>query len=195
MPLSPPVARRPVHNRRYDFQAFQREDGLWDIDAHLVDSKSYGFDNAYRGRVEAGEPIHGMWLRLTIDEDFLIHGIEAVSDHTPFATCPQITPNFRKMVGERIAPGWRNKVREKLGGTEGCTHLVEMLGALGTVAFQAVFPSRERSGKNAPRPGRRPALIDSCYAFASDGPVVRREWPEFYTGPDRPDGTAGGAAE
>lgn len=185
MPLSPPVAREPIHRRRYDFQAFRRADGLWDIDARLTDTKSYGFDNAYRGRIEPGEALHGMAIRLTIDEDFLVHAIEAVSDDTPYAICTGATANFQRIVGLRIGPGWRNKVREQVGGVAGCTHLAEMLGALGTVAFQAVFPLRVSHDGGSRRPGSRPPLLDSCYAFASDSPVVKRQWPEFYTGPDR----------
>lgn len=184
MPLSPPVAREPMHTRRYSFEAFRRADGLWDIDAQLTDTKSYGFDNAYRGRIEAGEPLHGMWLRLTLDEAFRIHAVEAVSDHTPYAICPAVTPNFQKIVGLSIGPGWRNKVREQLGGVQGCTHLVEMLGALGTVAYQALYSVRAEEETKAP-PGRRPPLLNTCYAFASDSPVVRRQWPDFYTGPER----------
>ncbi|SMF33306.1 Protein of unknown function [Tistlia consotensis] len=183
MPLSPPVAREPMHTRRYSFEAFRRADGLWDIDAQLTDTKTYGFDNDYRGRIEAGEPLHGMWLRLTLDEDFLVHAIEAVSDHTPYAVCPAVTPNFQRIVGLRIGPGWRNKVRQQVGGVEGCTHLVEMLGALGTVAYQALYPVRVRRESEAPQPGRRPPLLGSCHAFAPDSPVVRKQWPEFYTGP------------
>ncbi|MEX0758932.1 MAG: DUF2889 domain-containing protein, partial [Tistlia sp.] len=140
MPLSPPAAREPIHTRRYTFEAFRRSDGLWDIDAYLADTKTYGFDNEYRGRIEAGQPLHGMWIRLTIDEDFLVHAIEVASDDTPYAICPAVAPNFQRIVGLRIGAGWRAKVREQVGGVAGCTHLVEMLGALGTVAFQAVFP-------------------------------------------------------
>ena len=28
----------------------------------------------------------------------------------------------------------------------------------------------------------KPKTIDTCHAYASDGPVVKRLWPEFYTG-------------
>lgn len=190
MPLPQPTAREPIHTRRYSFEAFRRTDGLWDIDAHLVDTKAYAFDNEHRGRVEPGEPLHGMWLRLTIDEDFRVRDIEAVTDFAPYAICPAITPNFKKVIGLSIVAGWRFKVREVLGGTEGCTHLVEMLSALGTVAYQALYPVRA-ARENAPSdPSRRPPLLDSCHAFASDSPVVRKEWPAFYTGPE----TDGGAA-
>ena len=29
---------------------------------------------------------------------------------------------------------------------------------------------------------RKPRIIDSCHAYASDGLVVKEAWPEFYTG-------------
>jgi hypothetical protein len=77
-----------------------------------------------------------------------------------------------------------------LGGVQGCTHLVDLLGPLATTAYQTVFPYRAREyeervarGEIAPRSlSRRPKLVDSCHAFASDGEVVKRYWPAFYTG-------------
>jgi hypothetical protein len=192
MPLSAPVEREHHHTRAYDFKGFRRSDGLWDIEGHLTDAKTYSFTNRHRGRIEAGEPVHDMWIRLTIDETFRVHAIEAATDAGPFAVCPAIIPNFQKVVGMKIGPGWRQALRRELGGIEGCTHLVEMLGAMATVAYQTLFPtlarkSREASGdgaaKGAGTAPKRPALIDSCHAYASDGEVVRHAWPEWYTGP------------
>ena len=122
-----------------------------------------------------------MWIRLTIDEELLIHDIEAVTDDGPYAICPAITPNFKKIKGERIGAGWRQRVRAKLGGTEGCTHLVEMLGAMATVAFQTLYPTWARKRAKASTT-KRPALIDTCHAYASDGEIVKKVWPDFYTG-------------
>lgn len=181
MPLPSPVEREHIHTRSYDFGGYQRADGLWDIEGRITDTKTYGIDNRDRGRIEPGEPIHDMWLRLTIDEDFLIHDIEAVTEAGPFTLCPAITPNFKRMTGHRIGSGWRRLIHQQLGGVEGCTHLVEMLGAMGTVAYQTLFSARARKAK-ANGPIVRSPLIDSCHAFRSDGPVVEREWPEQYTG-------------
>jgi len=105
MPLPPPVEREQQHSRQYDFRGYRRADGLWDIEGHLTDTKTYGFDNDHRGRIEAGDPIHNMWIRLTIDEEFLVHDIDAVTDDGPYAICPAITPNFQKIKGERIGAG------------------------------------------------------------------------------------------
>lgn len=181
MPLSPPADREEIHHRRYDFRGFRRDDGLWDIEGRLTDTKTYPFANESRGTIEAGEALHDMWLRLTIDEDLKIHDIEAVMDDTPYEICPAITPNYRKMIGVTIGPGWRHEIRHRVSGRAGCTHLVEMLSALATVAFQTLYPTRAAKKKEEPSV-KRPGLIDSCHTYRSDGEVVKAQWPDFYTG-------------
>jgi hypothetical protein len=68
-----------------------------------------------------------------------------------------------------------------VGGPSGCTHQTEMLVAIATVAYQTVFAARKQwddlDGKT-----RRPAFIDTCHALASDSPVVKQNWPAFFTG-------------
>ncbi len=162
-------------------RGYRRADGLWDIEAHLTDTKTYGFPNDFRGRIEPEEPLHDMWIRLTIDEDFEVRDIEAVTDDGPYEICPAITPNFKKMIGVKIGPGWRQQVKQRLGGVEGCTHLVEMLGAMATVAFQTLFPTLAKRRRESPRT-KAPSFIDSCHAYRSDGPVVKVTWPDYYTG-------------
>lgn len=187
MPLSPSVPRKHLHQRKYDMNGYIREDGLWDIEAQLTDEKSYGFDSDFRGRIEAGDYIHDMKIRLTIDDGFTIKAIEAVTDASPYRLCPDITPNFERMVGVRIGPGWRKNIRERLGGVHGCTHLVEMLTAMATVAYQTFYSSKAQTGKQPvalnDEPGTRPALLNSCHAYREDGPVVQKNFPDFYTGP------------
>jgi len=189
MPLSPPVAREPMHHRRYDFRGYAREDGLWDIEGRIVDTKDYPFHNKDRGEIAPGAPLHDMEVRLTVDEDFVVREVEATTNAGPYHICPAIGPNYKKLIGKRIGAGWRRTLKDVMGGVEGCTHITEMLGAMATVAFQTMYPTLARKNKlPGTAPGRRPALIDSCHAFRSDGPIVRREWPEHYTGDDREPG-------
>ena len=182
MPLSAPVARKPMHSRRIRCDGYLRDDGLWDIEAHLVDTKPYDMNNMDRpgGKILAGEHLHEMWIRLTVDDDLWVQAVEAVTDHSPYTVCPDITPNFQRLVGERIKGGWTQRTRELLGGVQGCTHLVELLGPLATTAFQTIYPARAR--REAPKSGHKPPLIDTCHAYRSDGPLVQSRWPEHYTG-------------
>ena len=49
MPLSASAERKPIHARQIDCRGYQREDGLWDIEAHLTDVKSYEIESYWRG--------------------------------------------------------------------------------------------------------------------------------------------------
>lgn len=191
MPLSPAAPRRHLHTRRIVCEGFLREDGLWDIEAHMTDVKTYTFSTEYRGELAPGTPLHDMWIRLTVDESLTVKAIEAVTDGSPYAICPAITPRFQKLIGVTIGQGWRRAIAEHLGGVEGCTHLVELLQPVATVAFQTIVPYRNRrlakdgSLRAQPAssdPARRPPIIDSCHALAADGPVVEKFWPKFFTG-------------
>jgi hypothetical protein len=187
MPLSAPAARAMAHTRRVECCGYARDDGLWDIEGHLVDTKSRDIPTVERasGRIAAGEPLHEMWIRLTVDLDLVIHAVEAVTDWGPYEGCGAVAPNFRVLEGERIKAGFNQRTRELLGGTRGCTHLLELLGPMATTAFQSIYAARERASP-AGSDGRKPALVDSCHMYASHGRIVRGRWPAFYTGPADP---------
>jgi hypothetical protein len=189
MPLSPAAPRQHIHTRTVDCRGYRRDDGLWDIEGHITDVKTYDFGNHFRGTIAAGTPVHDMWVRLTIDDKLVIHAVDAVTEASPYPICPAAAANFQRLKGLRIYPGFQRQVRTLLGGTEGCTHLVELLVPLATTAYQTVFPYRERqrrqqasAQKAADKPARKPHLIDTCHAFSSEREVVKHYWPAFYTG-------------
>ncbi|MFP6729780.1 MAG: DUF2889 domain-containing protein [Alphaproteobacteria bacterium] len=181
MPLSKPVAREALHHRSIECHGFRREDGLYDIEARIVDTKTYSFENSHRGEIKAGEAIHDMWLRLTLDDGFVIRRVEASTDKSPFEICPAITPAFAKLEGVTLGRGWGREVRQRLGGVNGCTHLVELLRPVATVAFQTIWAARRNVPGGEP-PKTKPPYLDQCHALASDGEVVREQHPEWFTG-------------
>ncbi|MGP1394896.1 MAG: DUF2889 domain-containing protein [Inquilinaceae bacterium] len=184
MPLTPTDADRdPIHTRTIECRGYRRRDGLWDIEGRLTDIKGYPFENAHRGTIEPGDPLHAMAMRLTVDDDLTIVAVEAVTDKAPYGICDAITPRFQVLEGLAIRPGFQRRVKELLGGVKGCTHLVDLLGPMATTAFQTIYPLVQRQMPRAQEgKPRRPTLLNSCHAYASDGDIVRRQWPDFYTG-------------
>src|ERR1035437_1823566 len=144
MPLSPPVPREPSHTRAIVINGYRRSDGLFDIEAQLTDTKSYGFTNEDRGYIASGVPLHGMWMRMTVAEDMTVVACEAASDHTPYAICPTAAPNFARLAGLRITRGFLREANMRIGGTHGCTHLRELLQQMATTAFQTINPHRAK---------------------------------------------------
>ncbi len=201
MPLSPPADREVQHTRSIEINGYRRMDGLFDIEAHLTDVKSFGQTNFDRGFIDAGEPIHDMWLRLTLNDTMEIVAAEAVSDKTPYMMCPTAAPNFSRLVGLRIKAGFLREANHLVGGAVGCTHLRELLQQMATTAFQAINPAKVRremaaNGEGQPpgsdkvdariteKMGGAPKILNTCLAYSQDGPLVKRRWPQLYTGPD-----------
>src|SRR5690606_32541213 len=95
LPLPAPAARTPMHTRRVTYQGFRRDDGLWDVEGELHDSKPFEFDLRGEGRWAPGEPVHHMHLRVSFDDAMVIRAIDVALDAVPHGTCPQVLPNMQ----------------------------------------------------------------------------------------------------
>jgi hypothetical protein len=180
MPLSDPAPRALQHIRRLELKAYERQDGLWDIEGHITDYKTEDYDMLDSKRT-AAQPMHDMWLRLTIDTELVVRAAEAAMDAGAHTPCELVTPNYDRLVGLKMGPGWNRAVRERLGGVMGCTHLNEMLAQMATTAMQSLF---EAMGSVADRPGGgrylSPGLHNSCHAYALNSPYIRDYFPDYY---------------
>lgn len=183
MPLPDPAPRNLQHTRLVECRGYRRDDGLWDIEGHLTDTKTFDIPGMDRpgGKLAAGEPLHEMWVRLTVDLDLVIHDVAVVTEWGPYHGCESIAPAFQVLKGLQIRPGFNQRTKELLGRTRGCTHLVELLGPVATTAFQTIYGAREKA-RPAGSDGKRPGLIDSCHMYAADGALVKKRWPGWYTG-------------
>ena len=182
MPISKTVPRDLIHTRSIKCAGYKRKDGLWDIDGCMEDTKTYSFKNVDRDHIASGEPIHHMVMRITVDDEMVVQNAEASTEFAPYHICGNVNNNFKQLKGLKIGPGWRRAVHQAMGGTLGCTHLRDLLiGPLAVTAYQTIIPMRQLSNPDK-QPTRRPAIIGTCHAYAPDGPIVERLWPQFYEG-------------
>ena len=130
------VERELRHTRRVRYEGYRRADGLWDIEGHLTDIKSH--DNAMKTGVRrAGQPIHEMWLRLTIDRHFTILNALAASDAVPYpGGCETIAPAYKRLIGLNLARDFRRGVKKLFGDVKGCTHITEILTGFPRAAIE-----------------------------------------------------------
>ncbi len=184
MSLSTPAPRRHLHTRTIACEGYERGDGLFDIEARIIDTKTYAVEEPYRGRREAGMHVHDMQLRLTLDRQMTVRDIEVATNDAPYDPCFTVAPAYKRLVGAKIGGGWRRAVNDAVGGTKGSTHLRELLMPAATVAFQTMG-SWPKAGKVATeaRPDserKKPYFIDACKAWAADGSMVQRLFPLHY---------------
>jgi hypothetical protein len=188
MPLpAPDCPRKPLHNRIIRAHSFERDDGLWEIEIELIDSKSYDFSKRSGWIQKAGEPFHHMHLRVTINDELVILHAVAVHDTVPFKeNCSSITPDYADLVGMGLLKGFRQQVKQRFARTAGCTHLSEIAGLLPTVAIQSMAARRRAKSPRAEpaEPAqKRPFQLEGCHAMRLDGPVVLEHYPQWYRAP------------
>ena len=182
MPLSEPAGRDLAHTRVVTCHGYSRDDGLWDIEGRIVDTKPYRFRNRDRGGwIEADEALHDMSIRLTVTADLEVVAVDAVIDASPFNYCKSVSSAAQNLVGMRIQPGWTQKSKIAMGANRGCTHLTELLGPVATTAIQTIASARSRRAE-ADGKASSNAFLNTCHSYADDSPVVKTHWPQHYRG-------------
>jgi hypothetical protein len=157
-----------------EFHGHRRDDGLFDIECTLVDTK--GMDVPLLGVsrvVKAGESMHDMAIRMRVNDDLVVIDIEASSDATPYAICPEAVSSLQTVKGMKIGAGWTYAIKRQLVGAASCTHLAEMLIAMGTAAYQTVVPYNRLHGRETPG-FTLEKKVNSCYAYAAERPLIQQ---------------------
>jgi hypothetical protein len=185
--LPTPSPRKLSHTRTVVYSGFEREDGMWDIEAALTDVKTYNFVIPSQGPREAGQPIHGLNIRLTVDDQFIIHEVFTDMAHIPHPECDQAPQGMHLLIGCHLGSGWRKAIDARIGGTAGCTHLREMLFNMATAAYQTIPSARQFRNQQAGLPDEVPTTppphVGKCMSWALAGSVVQRHYPMFYQKP------------
>lgn len=169
--------RRSTHLRRITCEAFEREDGLLDIEALLIDTKPEPVRLVTGKKVEPGEAIHQMRVRLTVDRERWIVDASAYSEERPYPECEGIEPAYRQLVGLRIEPGFNLQVKRLFRGEAGCTHISELIPVMASTVFQVLWTDTESSDLASPSAKSSP--VGACHGLRLDGQVVRTHFPAY----------------
>lgn len=152
------------HTREMRFKGCLRDDGLWDIEAHLTDIKSYALTLYDHGIAPARETIHDILLRMTVDERMSITAVVG----TMARPLPTTQIRIGTLAGTDRPSHWLRLARNHRTSNRGdrsCTHLRELLFGLGTVAFQTMYLGRDVTRRTVPPIGhqRRPRTWVNAY--------------------------------
>ncbi|KNH04850.1 hypothetical protein BRCH_03004c [Candidatus Burkholderia brachyanthoides] len=190
MPLSSPASRQLRHRRAIRLEAFERDDGLWDIEVCLTDEKPRDVPLATGVRPN-GLPIHELCLRITIDRELAIVNAEASSVWAPYGRlCAKSNSAYRKLIGLNLLRSFRREANDALRGVAGCTHITELCVVLPTTTIQVLAGdvwstetgspfsrADDEAGADAKQP---PFQLGRCHALRFDGPAVEEHYPRWF---------------
>jgi len=185
MPLPPAAPTRQLkHRRRLEVQVFVRDDGLWEVDATLIDTKTRVAQMA-EGLRPAGEPIHDMLLRLVVNAELDILQAGSATLSMPYTGhCDDHGDAYAQLVGLNLLKNFRQQLRERLGGAKACTHLTELAQVLPTAVVQGMVGEVIDTRGTDPD-AQQPFQIDRCHALRSDSEAVRIHYPRWYRAPTK----------
>ncbi len=170
------VARQPLHVRTINLEGFEREDGLFEIEARLTDVKARDYLIA-TGLRRAGAPIHDMWVKVAVTAAFEIVAVDVRAEAVPYVgACETIAPAYDRLVGLNLVRGFRQAVRELFGEVRGCSHISELLLSLPTAAIQTLATLRRDTDDRAGKPFQ----LDRCHALDTQSETVRTYYPRWY---------------
>lgn len=180
-------SKEKIHNRLIDISTY-----TWDADhvllvGELKEQRYVGFINSFAERIVPGV-YHNMKIELLIDTRTMkIKDVSVTLPRVPRDDCPAMITSLDRIKGMDITRGFISKIRKMVGGNKGCVHLNTLLLTMAPAAMQGAWIHTACQQKEAPQPDPQTGshLVDSCWAWRADGPLVAQLGIEVDRSPDQ----------
>ncbi|MFH0784371.1 MAG: DUF2889 domain-containing protein [Pseudomonadota bacterium] len=167
-------SKENIHKRNIDISTY-----AWDAEhvllvGELKEQRYVGFINHLGERIDPGI-YHHMKIELLIyTKTMTIKDLAVLLPRVPRDDCPAMATSLDHIKGMDITRGFSAKIRKMVGGNKGCIHLNTLLLAMAPAAVQGSWINSSWQQKDAgPRePESSKHLVDSCWTWRKDGPLV-----------------------
>lgn len=165
---------RPIHKRGIEINTYEYDETAVLVEGRLTDNR---FCTTYYLSGEARPPgvVHDMIIRLVVrGADLVIESIDVELKSVPRQECIEIKESLAPVVGMKIRSGFTERVKAKVGGVQGCTHLVALLLAMAPAAIQGAWATMARQPLDMEAFGGTALQIleNTCRVWRSDGPSM-----------------------
>ena len=165
---------KAVHTRKIDIQTFETGPGAIVVEGTLKDDRLFATFPMAGDRRPPGI-VHHLTIRLHVTgPDLTIEGVEVEMPTVPRKDCHDTQSSLDQIRGMRIAAGFTEAVKARIGGAAGCTHLTALLLAMAPAAVQGFWAAASRKAIDPALYGDRAVtlLTDTCRVWRRDGPLL-----------------------
>lgn len=172
-----------IHSRNIRVETFKAGEDRIIVEGTLNDERMVGSRTLAGKAVKPGK-FHGMVVRFLVGETPpRILDVEAQMFKTPSDSCCQAESTMDSLIGLPIVYGYSKEIKDRLGGTKSCTHLMSLVLVMGSAAIQGFATNR---GHRNVEPGARDILFqyvkNSCLMWGEDGEFYKRTMKEIEAG-------------
>jgi len=167
--------KQKIHTRRIDIATYEGSSDSIVVEGVLKDER---LTDSYRPTGDTYPPgtVHHMIIRMEVHgPKLVIKDIDVEMPTVPRQECLETLDSLLPLKGLPIVSGFTNRVRELVGGTKGCAHLVALIMAMAPAAVQgawAVMTSKPRDPAIY-LPGTVDRIKGTCWVWRSDGPMMK----------------------
>jgi len=176
MSLLNKVKGTKIHTRGIEITTYAAGDLCILVEGQLKDNRlveTYHFS----GETLAPQTYHHMILRILVKGPLLtIEDLEVEMPTAPREACLETLAMMAPVKGMRISSGFTSRIKDLVGGPQGCAHVVSLLLTMAPAAVQGFWsylaqdPTKIKT--MAPKLSRY--LVDTCWVWRQDSPVLAR---------------------
>ena len=167
---------KKIHGRQVRITTYEYDKESVVVEGRLTDNrftKTYYFSD---GQSRPPGIVHDLVIRMVVRGPALvIEDIDADMETVPRKDCREISDALKQVKGMKIWAGFTEKVKEKLGGAKGCTHLVALLLAMAPAAVQGAWSAVARRPVDPAKYSSAALgfLENTCWVWRSDGELMK----------------------
>jgi len=167
---------RKIHRRRIEVCTYEYKKDAVVIEGRLIDNrfmKTYFFSS---GESRPPGIVHDLVIRMVVKgPKLVIDDIDVDMETVPRKDCRQIKNALKPVIGMKIQAGFTEKVKEKIGGAKGCTHLTALLLAMAPAAVQGAWAAVARHPVDPAKYSGAALkfLENTCWVWRAEGELMK----------------------
>ncbi|MBC2715362.1 MAG: DUF2889 domain-containing protein [Desulfobacteraceae bacterium] len=167
---------RKIHGRQVQITTYEYEKDSVVVEGRLTDNrfmKTYYFSS---GESRPPGVVHDLVIRMVVKgPKLVIDDIDVDMETVPREDCREVLNTLKRVIGMKIRAGFTEKVKEKIGGAKGCTHLVALLLAMAPAAVQGAWSAVARHPVDPAKYSGAALkfLENTCWVWRADGELMQ----------------------
>jgi hypothetical protein len=167
--------QQQVHNRKIDIYTYEYDQTAVVVEGRLTDNR---FRSTFYFNGDSRPPgiVHDMIIRMIVrGPNLTIEDIDVEMVGVPRDVCRQTRGSLEPVKGMKISSGFTEKVKAKVGGAKGCSHLVALLLAMAPAAIQGSWTAVTQHPIDPTNYSDKALefLENTCWIWRADGELMK----------------------
>ncbi len=170
--------QEPLHCRGIDIKTYPAEGSRVIVEGRLDDERQVPVYRSWAPEPRPAGPVHGLVVRFLVgDYPLTIIDAEAEMPTVPHELCDKAKESVKKLINMPITSGYSERVRDIIGGINGCAHLTHLAVVMGPAAVHGFWTLFAQNPFPKPKTEKDLVgldyIINTCHLWTPDGPFIR----------------------